>query len=212
MHLPIPTQSVRLSTQCRLRWLGTAIVLSMLAACGPWSGNSSGANAAVAAPFKPVASLQELMAAEVDASADELWDAVEIDVSAAGTQQVQPNSAEEWNKLRPRAITLVEAANLLMISGRRVSNQPFAAEAAGALDSSQIAQRIADRPAAFNGYAQALQDSGARMLAAIDHQDAHEFLKEGGTLDQICEACHLTFWYPNQVIPPLPADRASSKP
>jgi hypothetical protein len=43
------------------------------------------------------------------------------------------------------------------------------------------------------------------MLAAIDAKDPAALVKAGGTLDEICESCHLTFWYPNQVIPPLPA-------
>jgi hypothetical protein len=30
-------------------------------------------------------------------------------------------------------------------------------------------------------------------------------VKAGGVIDEICEGCHLTFWYPNQVIPSLPS-------
>jgi hypothetical protein len=182
------------------------VAASMLIA---WRSSDAGHSAT--GTIKPVASLQELMDAEIDAAGDDLWDAVEIDVTAAGTQERQPTTPEEWSKLRLRAITLIEGANLLMVGGRRVSAQPFAAEAAGALDSNQISQRIAANPDAFNGFAQALQASGIRMLAAIDHHDAQGLLREGGTLDQVCEACHLTFWYPNQVIPPLPGDRTAPK-
>ena len=30
-------------------------------------------------------------------------------------------------------------------------------------------------------------------------------LETGETMDEVCEGCHLTFWYPDQVIPPPPA-------
>jgi hypothetical protein len=152
-----------------------------------------------------VATLQDLMQSEVDASADFLWDAVETDVTPKGEAQRQPHTAQEWQALRRQAIVLVEAGNLLLIHGRLVSTVPFAAEAQGALDSAQIATRIAGNRPAFDQFAVALRGGAAAMLDAIDAKDPALLVKAGGALDAICEACHLTFWYPNQVIPPLPA-------
>ena len=100
---------------------------------------------------------------------------------------------------------MIEAGNLLLIDGRKVSTAPFPAEAQGALDSAQIAERIAGNRAAFNQFAVALRGGAQTMLQAIDAKDPSALVEAGGTLDQICESCHLTFWYPNQVIPPLPA-------
>jgi cytochrome c556 len=156
-------------------------------------------------PFQPVATLQDLMQSEVDASADSLWDAVETDVTRAGEVQRQPHAADQWQAIRRQAIVLVEAGNLLLINGRPVSAAPFAAEAQGALDSSQIADRIASNRDVFNQFAVSLRSGARAMLEAIDAKDPTALVKAGGTLDEICESCHLTFWYPNQVIPPLPA-------
>lgn len=155
-------------------------------------------------PFQPIATLRELMSEEIDPSADAVWDSVATTVSAAGVDEKQPRTPQQWAAVRRDALRLLEATNLLLIDGRRVSSTPFAAEAQGALDSTQIEQRIdADRPT-FNGFAVALRTSGLQALEAIDARDARALLRVGGSLDAVCEACHLKFWYPNQIIPPFP--------
>jgi len=154
--------------------------------------------------LRPVASLQELMQTEVDPSADGIWDAVETDVTRQGIEERQPRTPEEWAAVRKANLTLVEATNLLQIPRRLVGTKPFAAEAQGALDSDQIAERIASNQAAFDGFAQALRDAGLKALVAVDAKDPVALVKAGGSLDEICEGCHLTFWYPNQIIPALP--------
>jgi hypothetical protein len=47
---------------------------------------------------------------------------------------------------------------------------------------------------------------GRRVLAAIDSRDVDTLLKEGVVMDNACEACHRSFWYPHEVVPPLPAE------
>jgi hypothetical protein len=153
---------------------------------------------------EPVATIQELMQAEVDASADGIWDAVETTIDRAGTQNKQPRTAEEWDDVRHRVIVLIEAANLLTIEHRKLSNAPFPAEAAGALDSAEIERRITGNRRAFNQYALALRQTARTMLTAVDARDPRALVTAGGVLDEVCESCHMTFWYPNQVIPAFP--------
>jgi hypothetical protein len=145
------------------------------------------------------------MQAEVDASADNIRDAVETTTNGDGEQIKQPRTAQEWQEVRRNALVLIEAANLLTVAERKLSRTPFPAEAAGALDSAEIARRIAANRGAFNQYAIALRDSAQELLMAIDAQDPKALLVAGGVLDQICESCHMTFWYPNQVIPRFPS-------
>ena len=57
----------------------------------------------------------------------------------------------------------------------------------------------------------ALRDAGGEMLAAIDKKDPTAMMNAGADMDGVCEGCHLTFWYPNQVIPALPADFGAPK-
>lgn len=157
-----------------------------------------------AAAGQPVATIQELMQAEVDAPADSIWDAVETTASQSGEEHKQPRTAEEWQEVRRNAIVLIEAANLLTVEDRKLSNAPFPAEAAGALDSAEIARRITSNRPAFNQYAITLRQTAQILLTAIDAKDPKALVAAGGVLDGVCESCHMTFWYPNQVIPAFP--------
>jgi hypothetical protein len=150
------------------------------------------------------ASLQEVMDGIVDPAADELWDAVETTVTSTGVEEKQPHTPEEWAGVRRKAIALLEASTLLAIDGRQVAVKPFPAEAAGALDSQQIQARIAANRPAFVGFAGALRSAARQALVAIDARDPVALVQAGGVLDGVCEGCHMTFWYPDQVIPPLP--------
>lgn len=187
--------------------VAAAILLSFtLAACsaqGPAPVTAS-APAQFPSSLQPVATIQELMQAEVDASADNIWDAVETTTTRAGDQNKQPRTAEEWQEVRRNAIVLIEAANLLTVEPRKLAAAPFPAEAAGALNSAEIERRIAGNRAAFNQYAVTLRRTAQTLLTAIDAHDAQALVSAGGVLDEVCESCHMTFWYPNQVIPAFP--------
>jgi hypothetical protein len=187
------------------------LIAGALCACAP-HGTAPPTAGATPATQRPIASVQELMQAEVDTSADGVWNAVETVVTKSGTEEHQPRTAEEWAAARNAAIVLVEAGNLLAIDGRRVGAKEFPAEANGALDSVHI-QRLLDanRPA-FNAFAAALQAAGIRAIAAIDAKNPEALVKAGGEIDEVCEACHLTFWYPDQVIPALPGDHDPNRP
>ena len=60
-------------------------------------------------------------------------------------------------------------------------------------------------------FAQALRDVGASMLAAADAKNPQGLIDAGDTMDQVCEGCHLKFWYPGQKIPAFPAQAPESK-
>jgi hypothetical protein len=175
----------------------TVLVFLALCAC-------SAQNPVQPPSLQPVATLQELMQSEVDASADNIWDAVETTAGPGGEAHKQPGTNAEWQEVRRNAIVLIEAANLLTVEGRRLSAAPFPAEAAGALDSAEIEKRITQNRVVFDQYALALRQTARTLLAAIDAKDPQALVNAGGNLDEVCESCHMTFWYPNQVIPPFP--------
>ena len=186
-----------LNPKRRITAVATALILLT-------SAPAIGAAAAAAGAQPPRASLQELMQAVVDPAADGLWDAVETTVTREGEQTRSPKNAEEWAGVWRRLIVLRESASLLRVSGRPVARRKFAAEAQGALDSNQIAERIrGDRPY-FDAFALALGITAQRALDAVAKRDLDAMVRIGGDLDAVCESCHLHFWYPNQVIPPLP--------
>jgi hypothetical protein len=148
-------------------------------------------------PFRLVASIQDLMEGQIDPSPDALWDSVAFIASKTGTEDRRPHTDEEWKAVRSHALTLIEAANLLSMAGRRVAVTDSPA-GLGELRPVEIEQRIEAGHDSFVQYARLLQDAGLKALSAIDAKDPQGLMDAGGVIDEACEACHVAYWYPNQ--------------
>jgi hypothetical protein len=167
--------------------------------------------------YRLTATIPDLMEGVIDPSADVLWDSVAYVANTQGIEDRQPRTTEEWKKVRVSAITLIEAANLLSMPGRLVDGRsgPEGLRATGAsaasrsaipvgsgeLTHAEIQQRIDSTHPAFVQFARNLQDAALKALAAIDRKDPVGLMDAGGQIDEACEACHLTYWYPNQSRP-----------
>lgn len=181
-----------------------AVLLALLAVCGCSArkdgGDGAGASAAAQQPFLPVASIKELMDSTVDPAADGVWDAVGTVSSAKGVDHHQPRNAEEWQAVRRHAVTLAEAMNVVMIDGRHAA--PAGTKAGmGEQEPAQIEAAIKANPAQFNQFATATRDVAVEIVRAIDRRDVEGLMHLGGTLDDRCESCHVTYWYPNSPRP-----------
>jgi hypothetical protein len=164
--------------------------------------------------FQIVASIQELMDAVIDPSADALWDSVSVITTPKGTVFHQPQTDEEWREARRHAIALIEGTNLLVMDGRTLvaPGSPVLDQGTSGVLSADAGQKLFDAQyPTFVQFARALRAAGTEMLTAIDKKDPTGMMNAGAAMDGICESCHLTFWYPNQVIPPLPADFGLTK-
>lgn len=160
---------------------------------------SSQASAAIdgaASPLKAVASIKELMDSTVDPAADGVWDAVGVIVDDKGINRHEPRDEAEWHAVRQHAVSLIESMNLVMIEGRHAAPQGSKA-GLGELTPQQIDAAIAANRPEFNQFAVAARDAGIEALGAIDRKDTAALTRIGGVLDERCEACHITFWYPN---------------
>lgn len=165
-------------------------------------------------PFLVMASIQELMDAIIDPSADALWDSVGITTTAKGTVFQQPHSDEEWQQARRHAVALIEGTNLLVMDGRKLvapGSSVLDQGTSGVLSAEEGQKLFDEKHATFVQFARSLREVGAQMLTAIDKKDPTGMMNAGAAMDGVCESCHLTFWYPNQVIPPLPADFGGKK-
>lgn len=123
------------------------------------------------------------------------------------TVEKQPRTDEEWAEVRRQAIMLAEGANLIMMEGRQVVKEGSHLEdhgTPGNLTAAESEQAIAANRDAYIAFAQALRDVGASMLAAADARNPQGIIDAGDTMDQVCEGCHLQFWYPGQKIPAFP--------
>jgi hypothetical protein len=172
-----------------------------------WAQRADTAQSATARPgtaFRPTASIQDLMQAQVEPAAAALWESVSTTTTAAGIEEQQPHADEEWRALRRHALTLVEAANLLLVDGRKVvaaGGQAEDAHVAGVLPAARIQVAIDKDRAGFIERAHALHDAGVQALAAIDTRNPEHLLKAGGHIESACEACHQKYWYPDEKLP-----------
>jgi hypothetical protein len=176
---------------------------ALLAACAPRSGPIAGAVPSQPL-FLPTATIQDLMDSEIDPAADFIWGSVGTIITAAGAEERQPRTEEEWKELRRKAITLVEATNLLLIPGRHVASKEFPSAGPGVFSSAEIERELAADPSSFDAFALGLREVALRELLAIDHRDVAALSAAGEALDNACEACHVANWYPHEIIPPLP--------
>jgi hypothetical protein len=145
---------------------------------------------------------------EVDIPADALWNAVGTVTTRDGTVERRPQTDAEWESLRRSAVLLVEATNLLVMPGRKVSLAPFPSDGPGVLSSQAIQQRLDVHRAEFNAHALALRAVASSELGAINTRDADALGALGEAMDAACEACHIDNWYPHELIPELPANPA----
>lgn len=192
--------------------IARAALLLVLAACGGCQSTVEltrpAAQSTPVLPFRPSSSIQDIMVAIVDPAADALWEAVSTESTLAGTVEHQPRTEQEWASVRQHAVTLVEASNLLLIEGRAVThgaNKVEDAHVPGILLGPEIQRAIdASRPR-FAERAHQLHDAASLALAAIDARDAGRLLAAGAAIDQACERCHMSYWYPNAEQPVWPA-------
>src|SRR5689334_6662313 len=98
--------------------LATATAFLAVGGCSSQQPRTLPERAPAPETLQPIATIQELMQAEVDASADNIWDAVETTTTASGEATKQPRTPEEWREIRRNAIVLIEAANLLTVAER----------------------------------------------------------------------------------------------
>jgi hypothetical protein len=170
------------------------------------SQQSSPAPSASQTAYLPTATIKDLMLSVVDPSADVVWLSVTTVVDEKGLVETMPKTDEEWLKVRHGAVTLMEAANLLMIPGRRVARPGEKSETPGVeLEPEEMDALIAKDRAAWNARATKLHDTVSEVIKAIDAKDGNKVFELGEQIEEACENCHKQYWYPNEVIPPLPS-------
>ena len=144
-------------------------------------------------------SVAEIMESMVMPAAQQLWDAVGVDVTAQGEIEKKPETDEQWAQLRAAAVTLAEASNALLVPGRHAAPAGAPAEDSDAeLSPAKIEALLAAQRPAWAAHAQVLRVTAMQALAAVDARDIERITEVGGAIDEACEGCHLQFWYPEQ--------------
>ena len=185
-----------------------SVSLALLVALGAAACRSQADEAAASAlpPFVPDVTIKELMLNVVDTNADVVWLSVTTVASAEGLVETRPKTDEEWAKVKAGAITLAEAANLLMIPGRRVARPGEKSETPGVeLEPEEMDVLIAKDRASWDKHARDLYNAAMIAAQAAERKDADKIFEIGESIEHACEGCHRSYWYPNEVIPQLPA-------
>jgi hypothetical protein len=114
----------------------------------------------------PVATVDQIMDAIVIPSSTVIFKSVATTYTANGAEEHRPQTDEQWADVAAHAAALAEAGNLLLMDGRAVDDGEWARHARG------------------------LTDAARAALAAAAAKDPERLLTAGGTLDEVCDACH----------------------
>lgn len=182
-----------------------AVLVGMSAYVGAYRGQHE--DSPHGPTYLPTSTIRELMDAIIDPSADDVWNAVKTTMTATGTEEAAPVTAEDWANVRRGAIRLGEAANLLMMPGRHMAHPGEKSATPGVeLEPHEMEALVDQNRALWDERSKALHDVTLQILKAADAKDAKRLFDVGDRLDSVCEGCHRQFWYPNEKIPDFPAN------
>ena len=151
--------------------------------------------------LKPVVSVKELMRDMLDPLADNIFDSVSTVVTNQGEVTTVPKTDADWEKIRIGGVTMAEGAYLLKIrrpfappGDENNSTGPDAVE----LSPAQITAKIEKDPVEWNARIEALRNVGLEVLDIVKRKDVSELWDAAENLDQACEGCHRSYWYPGE--------------
>lgn len=157
---------------------------------------------AAAHAAEPQLFLLPLMKDTVAPQAQILWDignkALDDDGNALATRL----TSSDWAQLAAAARAIKTAAAAVAESPRMLIAPPGAKlqdeGAPGQATSRQIQGYIDANPRDFAAHARALADVSDGFINAATTRDAETLGEASARLDEVCEACHIQYWYPEQ--------------
>ena len=177
-----------------------AVSLLLLAQCSSRPAPASQSTPADPSPLTPVLSVKELMDYIIDPTADWIFDAAVVDVSAKGVQTTAPTSDEDWLRIERGVLLLAESSNLLKMARPMAPPGPIAPRPAGEpapeLSPHEIEAKVNANRALWNDHADGLRKAALASLPMVRARNADALFQIGGEIDKACENCHLEFWYP----------------
>ena len=188
--------------------LRLAPCLFLLAQCSSSPAPAQQSKPADPPALTPVLSVRELMEHIIDPTADWIFDAAVVDVSAKGVQTTAPASDEDWLRVERGVLLLAESSNLLKIPrpiappgtvAPRPAGEPLDQardKAAPELSPAEIEAKVNANRALWNEYADGLRKVALASLASVKARNVEALFQIGGDIDKACESCHLEFWYP----------------
>lgn len=145
--------------------------------------------------------LQPLMKDVAAPQAAVLWDVGNRGMDDDGNPSAKNLSAADWDKLALAADLMKGAASRLAAAPKVAVAAPGTKlqdeDAPGAKTAVQIQGYIDADPKGFADHAARLAAVSDEFLAAARARDAVKLQAASGRLDEVCEGCHVRFWYPD---------------
>ena len=152
--------------------------------------------------MKPIVSVKELMEYMIDPASDFVFDSVKTIVQPNGkVVEIVPKTEDDWKKLQVGAVTMLEGIYLLKVQ------RPFAPAGdmnnsvgpdANELSPAEIAAKVQKDPVEWNARIEALRNVGLQVLDIVKRKNTKELWDASENLDEACEACHKSYWYPKE--------------
>ena len=117
----------------------------------------------------PVANIKQIMNGITNPNAFIVYEAVGTKSSAAGVEEIAPQTAEDWAKVAAAAAAVVESGNLLLMGNR-------------AIDNGDWVKMTHD-----------FMDKGKAALKAAEAKDKDGIVDAGGNLNTTCDNCHARY-------------------
>lgn len=159
--------------------------------------------AAGCAPKAPAPTVQDSMANVVAPQAQAIWDISNRAMNDQGTPDASKITEADWAKIAAagqqitdRSKSLAEAKKVV-VAAEGVKLQDEGGSGSGS-NAKQVQGFIDANPAAFADHAKKLMATGETLIAASKAKDVAKLSQVSDSLDGVCEACHMQFWYPQQ--------------
>ena len=148
------------------------------------------------------ADLHDLMKNVVAVQTQVVWDIGNQALDDQGNPDASKLAAADWTRIIDAATKVRQASQTLARADHVQAAAPgmkIEGEGnSGALGAKQVQALIDKDPAGFRAMSQALAGSMEQIGAAAKAKDAAKLFEVSGALDQVCESCHMKFWYPEQ--------------
>lgn len=146
-------------------------------------------------------SVKELMRDMIDPLADNVFTAVSAVMTKDGVVETEPKTDADWQKVRTGAVGLAEGIYLLKV--RRSFTPPgednnITGPDVVELSAAQIMAKVERDPVEWNARIEAVRNAALSALEIVEKKDVKALWEIGEVLDQACEACHRSYWYPGE--------------
>jgi hypothetical protein len=156
----------------------------------------------------PKANLQITMLTKVNPQATALWNLTNDAQDDNGNIDPKKIKPEIWAKLLEAGKSIEEGGRTLATSNGIIAAPPGSKlqdeSGPGASKAADVQRYLDAKPAEFKKHATELQNTGSGIVAAVTKKDGKKLTDLSNALDEVCENCHVIFWYPQQNAPKKP--------